>query len=382
MQAISTYSSLLTQINTMTSTSQLTQKLSYELSSGTKAVDLADNPDRQQVLDLTVSKDKREGYIKSCTLAAVTTSEYSVSLKNLETLATNAMKSVESLRTTYTGISSASGSTATTATDALSAFSDLGQTIDQAMTEVTVGLNERTASGAYLYSGLRQPTGASSPATTLPPVSDLTQLPYFLGSTSSAPNPAGTTVSGYTPPSNAVDAYTTPASGSNPDLPAYDADFGASRPAASSALVAMATGTQKVTIDDKESVTLNITSNATAFQDLINGLRAAKTAADQAGTYSTADRDTFMNLAYSSLTKAVDGIRTLENQNSVTDAAVQNKSTQHTDSVNLMTSRLDTLVGVDTTTVTVQLATLNNQLSASYKATASLLNMSLMNYLK
>ena len=70
MQPVSTYSSLLAQTNVMTSTSQLSQKLSYELSSGKKAVDLADNPDRQVILDLTLTKNSREAYVKSCALRA------------------------------------------------------------------------------------------------------------------------------------------------------------------------------------------------------------------------------------------------------------------------------------------------------------------------
>ena len=118
------------------------------------------------------------------------------------------------------------------------------------------------------------------------------------------------------------------------------------------------------------------------FQDLINGLRAAKTAADQAGTYTTGDRDTFVNLAYSNLNKALDGIRALENQNSLTDATLQNKAAQHTTDLNMIGTRLNDLVGVDTTTVTVELAAANNQLNASYKVTSTMLGLSLMNYLK
>ena len=265
MQAISTYGSVLSQLNAINTTSSQTLKYSNQLSTGSKATDLADNADRTQVLDLTVTKAKRESYVKSCTLAATTTAEYTTSLSGLETTITNALKAVQGVQGSYTGISSSSTDTAETAVNALSAFTDLGQTIDQTMKSVTVALNEQSASGgAYLYSGLR----------------------------------------------------------------------------------------------------------------------AAKTACDQAGNYTTDDRDTFVSLAFSSLTKALEGIRSLENKNSVSDAAVQNKSSEHTNYLDLITKRLDSLEGVDTTTVTVQLAAANNQLTASYKATSSMLSLSLMNYLK
>ena len=377
MQAISTYGTLLSQLNAINTTSALSQKYSNQLSSGNKATDLSDNADRIQVLDLTVTKAKRESYAKSCTLAGTTTAEYTTSLSNLETIITSALKSVRSVMGTYTGVSSASGSTDETAVNALSAFTSLGQTIDQTMKEVAVSLNEQSASGgAYLYSGLRDPTANSTPSYTVPTVSDLGSLPYFLGANSPAPNPAGTSIAGYTPPANAVDATATG------DLPTYDADFAASRPGASATLVSMAGASRKVTVDDKETVSVGISSTNSTFQDLINGLRAAKTAADQAGTYTTDDRDAFTTLAYSNLSKALTGIRQLENQNSVADAALQNKNTQHTNYLDLITARLDGLVGVDTTTVTVQLAASNNQLTASYKATSTMLGLSLMNYLK
>ena len=92
----------------------------------------------------------------------------------------------------------------------------------------------------------------------MPTVTDLTTLPYFLGANSPAPNPPGATIAGYSPPANAVDPTATT------DLPTYDADFAASRPAASSTLVAMATGSRKVTIDDNETVNVGITSTNSA----------------------------------------------------------------------------------------------------------------------
>ena len=138
MQTISTYGSLLTQLNAISSTNTLTNRYSNELSTGNIATDLSDNPNRQQVLDLTETNAKMQSYTKSCTLASITTSEYTNSLSSLETQITTALKSVQGLQGVYTNQSSAATDTSETAVNALQAFTNLGQTIDQTMTEVSI----------------------------------------------------------------------------------------------------------------------------------------------------------------------------------------------------------------------------------------------------
>ncbi|MEI8393966.1 MAG: hypothetical protein WCF85_04465 [Rhodospirillaceae bacterium] len=438
MNPVSTYSFLMSQQMIMTDTAQLSEKLSTQLSTGKRAVDLADNPDRERILDLTMSKNNRDSYVKSSTLGELVTSQYTISLTHLETLTNNALKAVQGLRTTFTGIPTPSNSTIQQQIDALAKFTQLGASIDQTMVDTKITLNEKSSSGdGYLYSGLRSPTTSPIPTWTLPPVSDLTALPYFLPANPTLagdllPHPTDkTTIPGYNDPASPasaltrynpatlaispsspvappavptvdVDFYAGPiatAAGVSPrvvtGLPVYDSDYGTHQkftdPAsaafdATGASVARlrntAYGSQKLTIDDNETIGINITSNDAAFQDMINGLRAAKTACDQAGNYSTTDRDNFMDLAYSYLSKGLNGIRLLEQKNTIADTAMKNKVKIHTESLDVINTRLDQLVGVDTTSVTVQLATANNQLQASYKATATLLGMSLMNYLK
>lgn len=389
MNPVSTYSFLLSQQMIMTNTAQLSQKLSNQLSTGKKATDLAENQDRERILNLSLVKNNREGYVKSCTLGELVTSQYTISLKHIETLASNALKAIEGLRTTFTGI--ASTGAAQQNIDALNQFTSLGNTINQTMVDTQISLNEKSASGdGYLYSGLRTPTSSPNPTWTNPPVQDLTKLPYFLGTNQPVQVPQQ--IPGYDPPNVIIPPAITgvgvvavdPISSLiNTNLPVYDSDYVTLQTSTNQKqLVNWAYGKQSITIDDNESVGINITSTDPAFQNMINGLRAAKTACDNAGTYSTADRDAYMDLAYSNLLKSVDGIRILEQQNTVTDTAMQTKSKLHNDSLNIINTRLDELIGVDTTSVTVQLATANNQLQASYKATATLLGMSLMNYLK
>ena len=386
----------MTQNSVMINTSLLTTRLSNELSTGKKAVDLADNPDRLTILDLTQTKNDKEAYVKSCTLGQITTSQYDVSLQHIESVATTALKAVQDLMSASNGLPSPNGSTIPSEQDMLSQYSALSQTITQSLADTTISLNEQSSSGGgYLYSGLRNPSGV--PTYTIPPVRDLNTLPYFGSASGIAPNPPDPVSAYPTPPTPAgsVDPTVTSPTGGNPGLPTYDGDYGKAAPAPPLPdQQTMAWGVQKLTIDTNETVNLNISSTNPAFQNLVNGLRAAKTATDQAGTYTTTERDQYMAQAFSYLTRAINGgldpttnswtggIRDLEQQNSLTELSMQTKSATHTADLNIVNTQLDSLVGVDSTTVTVQLATANNQLQAAYKVTASLLSMSLINYLK
>ncbi len=223
MQALSTYSALLTQNNIMINTSLLTTKLSNELSTGKKAVDLADNPDRLTILDLTTTKNDKDSYVKSCTLGQITTSQYDVSLKHIESIATTALKSVQDLMGSSASLPSPIGSIIPSEQDTLSQYDALSQTITQALSDTTISLNEQSSSGgSYLYSGLRNPSGV--PTYTVPSVRDLNTLPYFSSPSGIAPNPPDPLTPYPTPPTppGAPDPTVTAPGGTNPGLPVYE----------------------------------------------------------------------------------------------------------------------------------------------------------------
>ena len=444
MLPVSTYSFMLSQTNIMNDTSRLAQKLATQLSDSRKSTDLAENPDQDRILNMTLTKNNRNTYVKSCDLLQITTGQYSVSLQHLETIIKNSLKQVMAVRSTYTNQIAtnplgAPAGTPQTEIDNYAAFKNLGNSAMQYLSDTTISLNEQLASGdGFLYSGLRA-TASGAPTYTLPPVRDLNTLPYFTSPTK-APLPLSPTPPGYPIPPNllaanhqpyapftgigvnpvtgagtnplyqisALAAVVTPAidptvtgqvaingvAGNFDGLPVYDSDFGKSFPAAPLPdTIQQAWGTHNVTVDDKQTVGINFSSNLPAFQNLINGLRAAKTAGDQAGNYSTAERDAYMDFAYTSLTHALNGgvdpttgtwtlgIRDLEARNAQTELTAQVKSNLHTSSLGVIDTRLNSLIGIDTTQVTVELATANNQLQASYKATASLLGLSLLNFL-
>ncbi|MEI7607066.1 MAG: hypothetical protein WCJ64_06760, partial [Rhodospirillaceae bacterium] len=240
MQPLSTYSAVLTQNNTMINTSLLTTKLSQQLSSGKKATDLADNPDRRTILDLTMSKNDKEAYVKSCTLGQITTSQYTVSLQHIEKTATTALKAVQDLVSSTRGLPS----TNNPSDDPVRIqYQNLSQTISTAMKDITISLNEQSSSGGgYLYSGLRNPSGV--PTYSLPPVRDLNSLPYFASPSGTAIDPttaADPTSGASRDPTTATPAppAADPATNCDPTLtaasatlPTYDSDYGAAAPAA------------------------------------------------------------------------------------------------------------------------------------------------------
>ncbi len=403
MQPVSTYGAILTQINTMNNTSQLSQKLSTELSTNSQGIDMADNSNRSQVIDLTGTKAQINSYISSCTLGGITTSLYTDSLNSIFTIAQNALKSVQGLQGSFTGQASPVPAAQTTQqqTDAYDAFQSLGQTIDQSMTETSIALNEQSPTGAYLYAGQRNPTNnppltaAGTPAYNLPPVVPLTQLPYFASTNgtlpgATAPSPANpTTVASYTPAAGSPNPAYAQVGGAvdpiaaSPTMPLYDTDYNTGAPVGNYANAStLAWSNQKITINQGQTQTANITAGNPAFQDLVNGLRAAKTACDQAGNYSTSDRDNFLSAAYSSLSKAITGLEGLQQTNGENQLAFQSASNTHASNLSLITNQLSDDIAVNTTTVTAQLASVNNQLQSSYKVTSTLLNMSLLSYLK
>ena len=102
MLPVSTYSFMLSQTNIMNDTSRLAQKLATQLSDSRKSTDLAENPDQDRILNMTLTKNNRNTYVKSCDLLQITTGQYSVSLQHLETIIKDSLKQVMAVRSTYT----------------------------------------------------------------------------------------------------------------------------------------------------------------------------------------------------------------------------------------------------------------------------------------
>lgn len=390
MQPISSYSLVNRQTQTITNTRSLALMFTEQMSTGRKSVDIADNEQRIQILDLRASQRNINSYSQSIALGLTTTAVYKTSLTGIEKIATDAFDRIRNVKSFMTGRAS-SNLADPVELDLYNKYQDLGQFIGQAMTELGNALNEKNGD-LYLYGGARYPNASATqpvPNYAGPPVRPLTSLPY-LHSPNVANNPASPAPAGYPAPNDAAAAIDTLAAATvvSPVLPEYDTDFGAVSPPVGAnppgpypAQGTLAWNSQQLTIDTNRTVNIGITSTNSAFQDLIYGLRAAYTASQQAANYPTADRDAYIDNAMGAFSRAVDGLRTLSNQNELTDLAMQAKDKQHKNNNGVLTKRLEGLEGIDTAEVAMKLNQANTQLEASYKATATLLNMSLMNYL-
>jgi flagellar hook-associated protein 3 FlgL len=134
-------------------------------------------------------------------------------------------------------------------------------------------------------------------------------------------------------------------------------------------------------IDSGFTVSYGISSNDPSFQRLINGLRYINAAvtAGKGGDNATYQAD--MQQASSMLGTSLTGIQTLHtnvagNQNTLT----QQTKTQNAD-ITSLSDQISNIQQVDLTKVGTEINLLQTQLQASYSATASLEQLSLVKYL-
>jgi len=395
---ISTLGFINQQLDAITSGRKLVDTYSLQMSTGKKAVDLADNPDRLQILDLRSLKTSRESYLTSITMATTTVNANKLALDHLTDLATKLLAQV----TTIAGGTS-TFDPAKPNFDPTQQFNQLSSYVNSVSSEVTATLNEKIGD-SYLFGGSR----SSLPYST-PPVVDLTNkslVPDFstVYTTPQVDDPLNLTPANasssasYVAPVGPPPKYN-PTTSALQNLPIYDADVNQATPAAPlQSRDKQAWLSPKVTIDEGQSVDYRFTSVDPTFQQLINGIRAARTAADNASTLSVADRNSYLQLAVSSLNKALYGdtnnpaitaprpatlgLRGMGSKNDLTLVTLNTKQDYHNQTINLVTSKLDSLEGINDTEVAVKLSAANYQLEASYKATSSMLGLSLMNYLK
>ena len=160
----------------------------------------------------------------------------------------------------------------------------------------------------------------------------------------------------------------------SPALPDYDNAFVTSGTTAD----ANAYTKDSVSVDTGYNITYGITSTDPSIQKLVSGLRFIK----QATTETTAAAyQADMIQASNLLTSALNGIQAVHTQL----AGNQNTLTSETKLMNTNITSLQNQISdtqqVDLTSVSTQINLLQTQLSASYSATASLLQLSILKYL-
>ncbi|MBI1209144.1 MAG: hypothetical protein GC191_17870 [Azospirillum sp.] len=409
MLPISTLGFISRQTVAFTNTRSLSEDLAHQLSTGLKAVDLADNPDRLRILDLRTTKSNRESYLTSIDIATTTVDANKVALDHLKQVVKDVLDNVRKVSANTSALDPTQPNF-----DPEQQFAQLSSFINAAMADVTVTMNERVGD-SFLFSGSR----VSLPYAT-PPVADLTNKALVPDFTTAYPLPAvqvddptsliplDIRPATFTAPSGYAGVGPNDATG-NPVvqlLPIYDSDANTADPAGLQTVVQQAWLSPNATIDDNQTVSYKFTSVDATFQHLMNGLRAARTATDHASPSSTpageqlsvADRNAYFALAVSSLDKALNGdpnnaaiappmpstlgLTGMIVKNDLAQLTLSSKETFHKDQISLLTTKLERLEGIDSADVTAKLAAANNQLEASYQATSSLLHLSLLNYLK
>lgn len=135
-----------------------------------------------------------------------------------------------------------------------------------------------------------------------------------------------------------------------------------------------------VKINDNRSVDYGIVSTEQAFQDMIIGFQAARTAS-QESTYSAEDRLELLRVAEDHLLRAKEKLRSLESRNGVIELELGRMEERHEIDLSRIKTRLGDLENVDPNEAAANYLAANNQLEASYAVTSRLLSLSLVNSL-
>jgi len=323
MTSVSTLGTQLQAISNMLGEQTSLNTLTQQLATGDQYNNLTDySPvDAHQLLNFQNAVTQKQGYLSSIQTVQSRLTVYDSTMTDMETVA----KQAGSLATQNQTLDSSN-------------LASLQSSAQNYLIEVQDDLNQQVGD-RYIYSGVRYST---QPVTNLATLS-LTTSP-----------PTTTTVS-------------------SPTLPNYDTEA-----VAGTASDAAAYTQDTVTIDQGYDVTYGVSSNNPAFQQLINGLRyiSAATTATDAATYQSD-----MKNASTLLGSALTGIQTLQANNANNQNTLTNETTtQNTDITNLQ-DQIGNIQQVNTAQVATEIDSLQTQLQASYSATASLEQLSILKYL-
>jgi flagellar hook-associated protein 3 FlgL len=307
--------------------------LTQELNSNTKSISLQGyGSSAPTILNLTDSVSETQGFINTSTQVNTNLTAYDTTLNQLTSDANQ-------LNTALTQVSP----TNPTAIPTLQAL------INGLQTDVGATLNTQIGN-SFLYSGTRFNTQ---------PVVDLTQLAPPAVPTPFTPV-VPNTVALPSPP-NAPGTFNSP-------LPTYDTQSPAVDPNN------QAYATQTLNVSPTSTVTFGITSNNPSIQALVYALSEA-----QAGTNATGATQTqFFANATSALQTAITGIQALQAQNDNSEVVIKSQQSVQNQTIDNLQNQLGNLQDVDAATVATQLTNVENQLNDSFKATASIINLSIL----
>ncbi|HLZ65214.1 MAG TPA: hypothetical protein VKQ29_03230 [Aliidongia sp.] len=366
MSAVSSLSSFLQNITLVQNSQNQISKLTYQVDTGNKSEDLQGYGNlANQLLNLQSAQSTEQNYVSNNTQTSTFLTAYDTTLGQLSSDATKLVGSLDAF----------------TVTDP-NAVSRLKALVNGLQTDVAATLNAQVG-GRYLYGGTRyttQPVGDLSnlpvPAIVppVPPSTTPTVAPLVIAT---LPLPVPQTV----PPTQPLPPYDTQAATVNaPAVPT----------AAQLAQAQQSYGTQTTTIANNQQATYGISSNDPTFQHLVYALQCAQAAVGAAG----ANQQAYIQQAASEIqlalngtpaspgVAAVTGLQGLQDANGTAETLVANANKVHSQTLATLQSQITTITQVDPATVATELSAAQTQLEGSYKVVSSVLNETLLNYLK
>lgn len=382
-----------------TQKSQL-ETLNSQLASGVQSNDLTNYApsDALNLMNYQNVITQRQSYLSSMNTVQSRLTIYNSTMSDMENVAQNA-QSLAAQNTTYNA----------------STASQLNAQVNGYLEQISNDLNQNV-NGRYIYSGSRYST---------PPVANLTTLtgtvtyPFTATTSPTLPNYDTSYVTGLTATTSGQNVVfggtvTTPQNASvtvNGKVYSYAIQSGDTATQIASGLATLVsadipnttssngtltvgpTGTisaaggnastsayalDSVEVDTGFSTTYGVSSNATAFQQLIGGLQLMQQATQQ--TDPTTYQNDMQN-AQTLLSTALSGVQTLNTSvASNINLLTQEQSTQNTDISNIQ-NQISGIQSVDTATVSTEITALQAQLEASYTVTGTILKLSLVNYM-
>jgi flagellar hook-associated protein 3 FlgL len=296
--------------------------LTQQLSSGQKSQTLTGYAQQgRQFLDLHSSLTAANAYVSSAGTVSTFLSGYDTSLSDLSNVANQLQQGLQNLTSDLTGTMPPS----------------FGALVNGLEVETSATLNTQVGS-RYIFAGTRYGTV---------PVQDISTLPAL---TTPAPFAAAT----------------------SPALADYDTQFPG--PAGG---VPQAWTQAKATIAPQVTLSYGVSSNDPSIQQLVFALQNAAAAT----TAAEPNRSQYLNYARTAVDQAVSGLQALQAVNAGNVNHVTAVTTAQKQSVTTLTNMLGGVQNIDSTQVATQISSLQTQIQASYKATATLLNLSIVSYL-
>jgi flagellin-like hook-associated protein FlgL len=136
------------------------------------------------------------------------------------------------------------------------------------------------------------------------------------------------------------------------------------------------------------SVDMSITGGDPAFQTILQGLYTIASLPQPVSppvvppNLSQADFDAIAANSGTVISQGLSSLETLTEKNGNNEAVMTQESTQHAATLTVLQTQINNIENVDLAGASTQLTQLQTQLNASYKITASLSSLSLVNFLK